>query len=252
MRVTSRLAMVFGATVCLTVAVASAQSTSTSSETKQFEVIAVNGNDLVVRTPEGTRELTVPDDFRFTIDGKPVSVRELTPGMNGTATITTRTTMTPVTVTEVKDGTVAQVSASTIVVRTTDGLRSFSQGDVDKRGVKIIRDGKPAQLSDFRPGDRLSATIITSMAPAVVTEREVQATLAEPQPPSAPAAPELAVNVPSTSVAVGTSGSAAPSAGPAAGTLPKTAGPIPLTGLVGLASLVLGATLATRRRRLTR
>ena len=40
----------------------------------------------------------------------------------------------------------------------------FTQGDVDKRGVKIMRDGKPAQISDFREGDRLSATIITSHA----------------------------------------------------------------------------------------
>ena len=52
---------------------------------------------LVVRLPEGTRELTVPDDFRFIVDGQPLSVRELKAGMKGTATITTRTTVTPVT-----------------------------------------------------------------------------------------------------------------------------------------------------------
>lgn len=251
MRVTSRLAMAFGATVCLAVAVASAQSTSTSTETRQFEVIAVNGNDLVVRTPEGTRELTVPDDFRFTIDGNPVPVHELKPGMNGTATITTRTTMTPVTVTEVKDGTVVQVSPSTIVVRTSEGLlRSFSQSDVDKRGVRIIRDSRPAQLSDFRPGDYLTATIVTTMPPAIVTERDVQAVLTEARPPAAPPAPAPAAVPSPASTAVGTTGAATPSA--AAKTLPKTAGALPLMGLVGLASLALGATLATRRRRLTR
>ena len=252
MHVTRQLAMAFGATVCLTVGVAFAQSTSTSTETRQFEVIAVNGNDLVVSTPEGPRQLTVPDDFRFTIDGLPVSVRELKPGMAGTATITTRTTMTPVTVTEVKDGTVAQVTASTIVVRTAEGLRSFSQSDIDKRGVQIIRDSKPAQLSDFRPGDRLTATIVTTRPPAIVTEREVQATLTEaPAPAPAPQAPEPAVSVPSTPTPVATTGSAPP-AEPAARTLPKTAGSTPLIGLVGAAWLALGAALATRRRRLTR
>ena len=98
--------------------------------------------------------------------------------MKGTATITTRTTVTPVTVTEVKDGTVVQSGGSSIIVRTAEGFRSFTQGEIDKRGVKIMRAGKPAQVSDFREGDRLSATIITSMPPKVLTEKEVQATLA--------------------------------------------------------------------------
>ena len=58
-----------GALVCLTAAAALAQTTTTS-ETKKFTVIAVDGNKLVVRLPEGTRELTVADDFRFNVDGK--------------------------------------------------------------------------------------------------------------------------------------------------------------------------------------
>ena len=96
------------ALVCLTAVVSLAQQTTTSTETKTFEVLAVDGNQLVVRLPEGTRELTVPDDFRFIVNGKPLSVRELKVGMKGTATITTRTTVTPVTVTEVKNGTVVR------------------------------------------------------------------------------------------------------------------------------------------------
>ena len=98
--------------------------------------------------------------------------------MKGTATITTRTTVTPVTVTEVKNGTVVVRSGSTIIVRTPEGVKSFSQGEVDKRGVKIVRDGKPVQISQLREGDQLSAVIITSQPPRVVTEQEVNATLA--------------------------------------------------------------------------
>ena len=90
----------------------------TTTETKKFQVIAVDGNQLVVRLPEGTRELTVPDDFRFNVDGKMLSVHELKPGMAGTATITTKTTVTPVTVTEVKNGTVMKASGSSIIVST--------------------------------------------------------------------------------------------------------------------------------------
>ena len=91
-----------------TAAVSLAQQTTTSTETKTFEVLAVSGNTLDVRLPEGTRELTVPDDFRFTVNGQQLSVHEMKPGMKGTATITTKTTVTPVTVTEVKNGTVMQ------------------------------------------------------------------------------------------------------------------------------------------------
>ena len=115
------------AVVCSTAVVSLAQQTTSSTETKTFEVLAVDGNQLVVRLPEGTRELTVPDDFRFTVNGQQLSVRELKPGMKGTATITTRTTVTPVTVTEVKNGTVVERSGSTIIVRTDEGVQSRSR-----------------------------------------------------------------------------------------------------------------------------
>ena len=171
--------IVAAAVVCVTAVGSLAQQQTTSSETKTFEVLALNGDNLVVRLPEGTRELTVPEDFRFVVDGQSLSVRQLQAGMRGTATITTRTTVTPVTVTEVRNGTVIQAAAGTIVVRTGDNeVKRFSQNDVDKRGVQIMRDGRPAQVSDFREGDRLSATIITSKPPQITTEREVQATLA--------------------------------------------------------------------------
>ena len=93
------------AVVSLTAAVALAQQPTTTTETKSFEVLAADGNQIVVRLPEGTREITVPDDFRFIINGQPMAARDLRVGMKGTATITTRTTVTPVTVTELKNGT---------------------------------------------------------------------------------------------------------------------------------------------------
>ena len=175
-RATIRLVLC-GAFVCLTAAVTLAQ-TSTTTETKKFQVIAVDGNHLVVKLPEGTKELTVPEDFRFNVDGKRLSVHELKPGMTGTATITTKTTVMPVTVTEVKNGTVMQNMGTSIIVRTDEGVKMFTQSDIDKRGVKIMREGKPAEISDFRDNDKLTATIVTTKPPKVMTEREVQATLA--------------------------------------------------------------------------
>jgi LPXTG-motif cell wall-anchored protein len=221
-----------------------AQQTTTATETKTFEVLAVDGNQLVVRLPEGTRELTVPEDFRFTVNGQPLSVRELKPGMKGSATITTQTTVTPVTVTEVKNGTVVQRSGGTILVRTGNEVKKFTQSDIEKRAMKIMRDGKPAQVSDFREGDQLTATIITTKPPQVLTQREVQATLAESKP--AEAAPRSAP--PSDPVTPGTS--TAPAAPAAPAMLPKTASSQPLIALAGILSLAAGMLL--RRSRLGR
>jgi hypothetical protein len=213
-----------------------AQQTSTSTQTKKFEIVAVDGNKLVVNLPEGTKELTVPDDFRFTVNGQPLSVQELKPGMKGTATITTQTTVTPVTVTEVKNGTVYDKTGGSIIVQTPEGFKMFSQGDIDKRGVKIVKNGKPVDLEDLNKGDKLSATIVTSKPPRVMTKQEVQASV-----PTAAAAPPVA-----------TSGSTAPppaaaSAAPAK-TLPKTASSWPLVALLSVLSLGTGLVLTVRRR----
>jgi hypothetical protein len=140
---------------------ASAQTKSTTTETKRFEIISVDGNTLVVRGAEGTKEITVPPDFKLTVNGTPMAVSELKPGMKGTATITTTTTTKPVYVTEVKNGTVAQATGGSILVRTPQGFKNFTQGDIDKRGVKIMKDGQLVQISDLHAGDKLTATIVT-------------------------------------------------------------------------------------------
>ena len=165
------------ALIAFTPGIARAQQQTKSTEVRKFTVVAVDGNKVVVREGTSTRELTVPPDFRFTVEGKQVSVAELKPGMTGTATITTTTTVTPVTVTEVKNGEVVQASGNSILVKTENGYRMFSPGDVEKRGIKIIKDGKPVDFSGLRAGDRLSATIVTEKPPQVMTERQVQATL---------------------------------------------------------------------------
>jgi hypothetical protein len=262
-RATIRVALA-AAIVCVTAGVSQAQQTSTTSETKSFEVLAVDGNTLVVRLPEGTRELTVADDFRFIVNGQPLSVRELKTGMKGTATITTKTTVTPVTVTEVKSGTVVVRSSANIIVRTPEGVRSFTQGEVDKRGIKIIRNGKPVQLSEIREGDQLSATFITSAPPRVMTEQEVRATVpaaaaatAGAKPPAsaaaasstakpAAAAQSSTAKPPQSSSATTQSASAAPSQ--SARTLPKTASSWPWVALASILLLVVGLSLTVMRR----
>ena len=234
--------------VCFTAVTSTAQTTTTSTQSKKFEVIAVNGNDLVVRLPEGTREIQVADDFRFTVDGQQLAARDLKPGMKGTATITTKTTVIPVTVTEVKNGEVIQASGSSLLVRTEQGFKNFTEGDVEKRGIKIMKDGAPAQFSDFHSGDRLTATIVTSHPPKVLTQQQVDATLAKAAPASGTGAAGAPAASRSTSGAAPAPAAAGSGSGaPAAKKLPKTGSAWPMLALASIFSIAMGLVLTVRR-----
>jgi hypothetical protein len=229
---------------------ASGQTTTKSSSTVHFEVVAVQGNTVTVKTREkGAEDVTVDDSYRFTVDGKPVSVHDLTPGMKGTATITTTTTYTPVVITEVKQGTVAKVAGSSVIVHTADGYKMFSQADADKRGVKIMKDGQVADLSSLREGDKLSATIVTTHPPKVMTKRQVDASMASPAV-AAPAPGMASMASPSSGVSHQT-GSAASmgSGGTSHKKLPKTASEFPLIGLAGASLCGIALMLGFARRR---
>lgn len=223
--------------------------TTTTKETRNFEVISVDGNDVVVRLEDGsTKQYTVPEDFRFDVGGQQLSVHALQPGMKGTATITTITTEKPVSVTEVRNATVVQIAGSSIVVRGAKGYRMFSPGDLEKHNVKIIRDGQPVDLSDLRTGDRLTATIITDKPPQVMTQRQVQASLA-PGAPSATAGSTGTAGATGSTTAPEATGAAPAAGAPANRELPKTASDRPLVGGIGVVALAIGVALALRRRR---
>ena len=117
--------------------------TTTTVDVHNFEVIAVDGNRLVARDERGTNEYTVPNDFRFTVDGKKMSVSELKAGMKGTATVTTTTTVKPVVVTEIRSGVVVKVAEGSVtVLDKTDGKnKRFTQGQLNDRGLEIFKDG---------------------------------------------------------------------------------------------------------------
>ena len=78
-----------------------------------------------------------------------------------------------------------QVVGNTIIVRLPDGtMKMFSQSDVDKRQARIMKDGQPVMLSQLHANDSLTATIVTEHPPKVVTQRQVDASLASGQPPA--------------------------------------------------------------------
>ena len=161
---------------CLVFLAGAAVAQETSTRTVNFEIVSVNGNTIVWKDPAGvTKEFNAPAGFKVNMDGKELGVAELKPGMKGSAVITTTTTMKPVVVSEVKNAEVLAVSGNAIVVRQDGKPRKYTEADVTRRKAKLYRNGVEVSLGQFRPGDRLSATIVTDGPPEVVTESQVAA-----------------------------------------------------------------------------
>jgi hypothetical protein len=192
--------------------IASHAQTAVSSRQSNFEIIAVDGNYLVVRDQNGTRELAVPPDFRFTVDGKSLAVSDLRAGMKGTATITTTTTQRPVYVTTIKQGTVTYQTARSIQIKEDTGqVHKFTQSEVDARGIRLYMGDSPIRISQLNPGDKVTATIVTEGKPEILTAKDVNAQLAAaPAPAAAAPAPE-----PEAEPAAAETPAAAPAAEPA-------------------------------------
>ena len=132
----------------LTVAGTSLAQTTTTVGTRNFEVVAVDGNKLIVKDEKGTQEITVPDDFRFTVDGKKMAVSDLKPGTKGTATITTTTTIKQVAVTESARGVVCArrtVFNDRALTRTACGRVDTEQLD---KGCQILKDGRAVRMDE--------------------------------------------------------------------------------------------------------
>lgn len=154
--------------------------TTAGADVREFEVITVDENHLVVRDQHGTFEYTVPPDFRFTVDGKSVTVADLKPGMKGTATIDKTTTVRPVHVSDVTMGTVVSQTGRSVSVKAEDGrIHRFTQSEADERGVRIYMDGKPVRIFNLNPGDRITATVVSTAAPELLTAADVNAAMTQ-------------------------------------------------------------------------
>ena len=203
--------------------------TKTTVDVRTFEVLAVDGNRVVARDERGTNEYIVPDDFRFNVDGRPMAAKELKPGMKGTATVTTKTTINPVTVTDIKEATVVSTAPSSVLVRGADGVqRRFTQAELDKRGIEIIKEGRVVRVTQLNRGDQLTATIITREPPTF--ERQVDLKLADAKTATpAPAAPAATPAAPAAAPAAPAAAPAAPAAEPATTAPPVVASTTPVT-----------------------
>ncbi len=212
-------------------------------------IVSVDGNKVVVRDAKGAaKEYTVPDGFKFQMGGKDVGVADLQAGQSVSATVTTTTTETPVTVTEVRKGMVMAVAGNAVIVKGPNGMRKFTQEDIQKRHAKLYNaQGQQIELSQLREGDIFTAVIVTDAAPHVVSQRELQASV-HPAPAAAPAAAPKPAPTAAPAPAPAPAPAAAPAPAPAKKKLPKTASDLPLIGFAGALSLAAGLGLTAWRR----
>jgi hypothetical protein len=227
--------VVLGLVAFLVIGSAVAMAQSTTYEIRQGEVLNVYGNHLVVRMADGTvRDVEVPSDFMFDVDGKKVPVTGLKPGTKLTQTIATTTTPVEVKTTEVREAVIVQRIGQTLIYR--DERNRLHKITGIPEGFTVTRDGREVPITALAGGDRVTAHIVHTET-TMVTEEEMGVAGAAPKP--APAAKPVAVPKPAP----------APAPKPApAPVLPKTGSALPLAWLVGLLALGLGLGLAAIRR----
>jgi hypothetical protein len=216
-------------------------SANVTTEVKSGEVLYVSGNDLVVKTDDGqVKHFVVSDDRKIEVDGKQLTVHDLTPGMRLTRTITT--TSVPKTVTTVRtiNGKVWFVNApSTVILTLPDNTNK--QYKVPKDQTFMV-DGQKTDVFGLRKGMTISATVVTE-SPLVETS-SARAVTGEPVPAPPPPPP--------TPAPVGALLIEDPTPAPAPqqvaqASLPKTGSSLPLIGLLGM--LCIGAYFSCRAYR---
>jgi hypothetical protein len=223
---------------------APANAQTTRMELRNGEVLAVDGNVVTVRGPQGVKQFVIPEGFQFEMDGRKLSVHDLKPGMKYSAMITTTEAPIDVTTTDVREGEVVYTAGNTVVVRDLDTreIKKFTSEELKSRNLVLYVDGKQTDPASLRKGDRITATIVTKYPPKILTEQDLKVFVAQPPPP--PPAPKPA---PAPVAAP-----APPPPPPPPAKLPKTGSPLPLVGLSGVVLLGLGISVGALRRLLTR
>ena len=194
------LLVVFAASISAQV---QTQATTTSgTPTKQVkiesgEVVAVKGNDLFVKMPDGTvRDFpNVPESAKATVDGKKLGIHELKPGMKLQRTTVTTATPQVVTTIETVTGKVWHVNPPVSVILTLEN----GQNQMFKipEGQKFTVNGQETDAWGLKDGMIITATKITTVEATSVTQNtqvtgtmppDAPVLIAEGEPTPAPAA----------------------------------------------------------------
>lgn len=204
------------------------------------EVVAVSGNDLVVKMEDGSLRhiANVPESARVTVDGKELGIHDLKPGMRLQRTVTTTTVPKVITTTQRVTGTVWHISPPNSVIITMENGEN-KQFKIPK-GQKFTVDGRQVDAFGLKKGMKVTATKVVEEP---ITEVEQRAKLTGQMPPPPPAPPA------DTPILVAVVEAPAPAAPPtAAPELPKTGSELPLIALLGLLSMAGSAGVRVYRK----
>jgi hypothetical protein len=209
---------------------------------KNAEVIHVSNHQIVVKLENGRMEfLDLPNEnFTVQIDGKDLTVHELTPAMKLSQEIHTVTTPQEVTTLRTVNGKVWQINPPHLMLIFPDNkTKSYTVPD----GIVFHVNGADKTVFDLRKGMKIDATVLT-VEPQNVIERHHVVTGQSPTTNVAFEGPVLLES--STRDVPSLVASVEP---PKPAELPKTASLLPLVGALGLLSLSLFAVLEIIGRR---
>jgi len=214
-----------------------------TTHVKNAEVIHVSGHEVVVEVENGKFELlNLGEDFRFQVDGRDLTVHELTPGTKLSQEIHTVTTPQEVTTLRTVNGKVWHVNGPHLILSFPEGQnKAYTVPD----GIVFHINGEDKTVFDLRKGMDISATVLTVAPLQSVAMHTVVTGQASPRPNvtfEGPMLFEPAREAPALTAAVEE---------PGPQELPKTASLVPLAGMLGFLSLVLYAGLRIVRRNTT-
>ncbi|MGD0730817.1 MAG: LPXTG cell wall anchor domain-containing protein [Terracidiphilus sp.] len=220
---------------------------SFNTEVRNAQVVYVEGNDLVLKLETGKLEhLVVPDSDKFTIDGKDVTVHELTPGTKLSQSITTTSAPRFVTTVRTLKGKVWHVSAPhSVIVSLPDHT---NQTFTVPKNAEFTVNGKPKSVYDLKKGMNFEATIVTDSSETVMSQNK-SITGTAPAPATIPLLGVLLFRRPAPEAAASPVTEA--SAEPPAESLPKTGSEVPLMGLLGGLALAGSFGLKAVRQKFT-
>jgi hypothetical protein len=206
------------------------------------EVIHVSGHEIVVELENGQLELLrLPEDFKFHVDGKHLSVHELQPGTKLSQELHTVSTPQEVTTIRTVNGKVWHVSGRHVILSFPEGENKMYTAPED---LVININGEKKTVFDLRKGMDLSATVVTIASQNTITTHTVvtgQAPLTFNVPFEGPLLIEPPTQTPAPAVT-------ATAEQPTAKELPETASLLPFAGVLGLVFLGLYAGLRMVRR----
>jgi hypothetical protein len=137
------------------------------------EVVAVEGNDLIVKMEDGTMRHfeNIPESAKITVDGKQLWIHDLKPGMKLQRTITTTTTPQVVTTIETVKGKVWYIAAPNTVILTLEN--GTNQSFKIPKDQKFNVDGQMIDSFGLKKGMVLTATKIVEVPVSLVSQERI-------------------------------------------------------------------------------